>query len=1082
MNSSREDSASTSNEFLRLYLQDLDNAAPRSLAHYQAQFPDHRDLIADEYARLSAEQHASEALELEPALAFELRDGAHFGAYRLLRRLGAGGQGSVYLAFDASLGRQVALKLLTRASAFSKDALERFRREAQVASRLDDPGICTVHETGDVRGLPYIAMRYVEGETLASLLEAASKARALEQGPPHLVLTSVDAAGADVAGELQRIVQLIERMARSLYHAHEAGVVHRDVKPGNAIIGRDGLPVLVDFGLAGVLDRSLATITRTGEVFGTPAYMAPEQLGVSGVTADHRADLYSLGVVLYECLTLHRPFEADTSEGLYRAILDGAPTDARRFHPGLPEDLRTILEVALQRDPERRYPTAAAMAEDLRRFRAHEPILAHAPSQMYRFRKLVRRNRAIAAAFAASSLVLAAATALTAKEMLAAERERDVAEARAEEVLRLSAFQDLEELIARADDLWPAHPEQTDALAMWLTDAGKLVGALPGLAKTLAELRARALAATDEEQAGQRERSPLLSEIETVKQRLAFLRRQESNFSAPALREDPSPAEVDVNKDVVPFDGIDGLNAPAWQLIDPDRASWGGEERALVLARWAVELAAELPAARRSILRDTLAWALFANGRFQEALDEEQKALTEASPEATPALQSYLDRLRNEIAEYASVAGGRRRAELIASLERGASELEQAVEERATWSFAASQDRWWHAQLTKLVARLEAFADPDTGLLTGKSPEHGWGVQRRLEWSKACRARTLEDAEAMSRWAQATASIRDECLPYAGLELAPQLGLVPIGRDFDSGLWEFAHLQTGAPAQRGPDGKLILTEDTGLVLILIPGATYWMGAQSSDARGRNYDPLATSQQSPVVAVPLAPFFLSKYEMTQGQWIRCTGSNPSRDNPRIYSKRYNARGALADLVQPVADVDWIRCDELMRRLDLVLPTEAQWEYAARAGMGTCWWTGDDPRSLAGAANLADRYAEENGAEIFPTEDWLDDGNTAAARVGSYRANAFGLHDVIGNVEEWCRDGFSDYELSCEPLDGERIVPNPRTRLLRGGDFLDKSDLARSAFREMGLPYFRNVTIGVRPARKITSQGAVFKGSR
>src|SRR5262249_21144035 len=161
------------------------------------------------------------------------------------------------------------------------------------------------------------------------------------------------------------------------------------------------------------------------------------------------------GVLLYECLTLHRPFEADTREALHRAILADEPPDPGRFLPGLSQDLRTIVRVALEKDRERRYPTAAALAEDLRRFRAREPILARAASQVYRMKKLVRRHRPLVASLSALVLVLAVATTLVARGML---RER----ARAEEILRLSALPRLEYLSNEADQLWPAVPDNIE--------------------------------------------------------------------------------------------------------------------------------------------------------------------------------------------------------------------------------------------------------------------------------------------------------------------------------------------------------------------------------------------------------------------------------------------------------------------------------------------------------------------------------------------------------------------------------------------------------------------------------------------
>jgi formylglycine-generating enzyme required for sulfatase activity/serine/threonine protein kinase len=393
--------------------------------------------------------------------------------------------------------------------------------------------------------------------------------------------------------------------------------------------------------------------------------------------------------------------------------------------------------------------------------------------------------------------------------------------------------------------------------------------------------------------------------------------------------------------------------------------------------------------------------------------------------------------------------------------------------------FASSEDRWWHAQLAKLVDGLNALTNPDTGLLSGVSPEHGWGVRRRLEFARTVEERTLSGAEARARWAEAIASIRDpERSPaYGGLVLAPQIGLLPIGQDPQSGLWEFAHVQSGEPAERGPDGKLVIEDRTGIVLVLLPGGRFWMGAQSTSPAGQNYDALAMPVESLVHEVTLAPFFLSKYEMTQAQWERSTGTNPSLFGPATQPAQ-GRPGKPVRPTNPVERVSWHLCQQTLERLDLALPTEAQWEYGARGGTSTVWWTGDEARFLAGAANIADVFFKTNGGEYvatWPHEEWLDDGYVVHAPVGSFAPNAFGLHDVHGNVDEWCRDLFVSYEVKIRFTDGERaMVAAPGEtdkRAIRGGDWNNLSSPARSAARFGNTPDSRPSTYGVRPVRGI-----------
>ncbi|HYC78913.1 MAG TPA: protein kinase, partial [Planctomycetota bacterium] len=345
-------------------------------------------------------------------------DGPRLGAYRLLRELGRGGQGRVYLAEDERLRRLVALKVIDLAAG---PALDRFRREAEVTSKLDHPGVCAVYEVGEDRGRSYIAMRYVEGETLARKLSTARRVAEETGRTPSMWTPSVEAPGAGGAAaasdapppsraDLKRTLRFVEKAARALHAAHEAGVVHRDVKPGNLIVGVDGDPVVLDFGLAGVLDDEAAVLTRTGEVFGTPGYMAPEQIVPGRGKPDPRTDVYALGVVLFECLTLRRPFDRPTRDALFTAILVDDPPDVRKFNRAVPIDLKTVVELALEKEPRRRYESALHFADDLRRARESEPVAARRVGPLGRAVRFSRRRPAVAALAA----VLAIATPTTA--------------------------------------------------------------------------------------------------------------------------------------------------------------------------------------------------------------------------------------------------------------------------------------------------------------------------------------------------------------------------------------------------------------------------------------------------------------------------------------------------------------------------------------------------------------------------------------------------------------------------------------------------------------------------------------------
>ncbi len=350
-----------------------------------------------------------------PTTYFRLDTGPRqFGNYTLLKELGRGAQGVVYLAEDSSLRRKVALKMLTRAGAQSKNVRDRFRREAELTSKFEHPGICGVHDFGEVDGMPYIAMQYVRGTTLASIVEKARKG----SGGGEAGSDTISLAGGGNKGDLEDVLRLIERAARALHVAHEAGLVHRDIKPANIMVTEEGHPVLLDFGLARDVESEQQTLTQSGQILGTPAYLAPEQIVAARGTVDRRTDVYALGVTLFECLTLRRPFDGGSWDQLFHAILDGAPPNPRAINPRIPRDLATVIEVAMERDQTRRYPTAQALAEDLRRVRSFEPIQAKAASTITRVGKWSRRNpgRATAAGacvvFAFTGIALVAGRAL----------------------------------------------------------------------------------------------------------------------------------------------------------------------------------------------------------------------------------------------------------------------------------------------------------------------------------------------------------------------------------------------------------------------------------------------------------------------------------------------------------------------------------------------------------------------------------------------------------------------------------------------------------------------------------------------
>ncbi|MBX3469589.1 MAG: protein kinase [Planctomycetes bacterium] len=288
------------------------------------------------------------------------------GGYRIVSELGRGAMGVVYEAIQERLGRRVALKVLPQAHALQGVARERFVREAQATASLKHPGIVPIYDVGEERGVHFFAMELLEGRSLKGIVDQ-EKALAPE-----------------------RAARIIKDAAEALDFAHERGVIHRDVKPDNIFVRQDGTVVVTDFGLA--LRVHDAALTREGTIVGTPLYMAPEQAR-GDAPVDRRADVYGLGITLYELLAGQVPFEDARDTGaLLEMVTHDDPQPLGRVKPGLPAPLTAVVEVAMEKDPARRYPTAAALAADLGRFLAGEPILARPPTRLTRTWRLVRRR------------------------------------------------------------------------------------------------------------------------------------------------------------------------------------------------------------------------------------------------------------------------------------------------------------------------------------------------------------------------------------------------------------------------------------------------------------------------------------------------------------------------------------------------------------------------------------------------------------------------------------------------------------------------------------------------------------------
>jgi serine/threonine protein kinase/formylglycine-generating enzyme required for sulfatase activity len=833
-----------------------------------AQHPDQADELRQRMGRLADLGMMSGAERSDPEVV---------GPFTIAGLLGQGGMGKVYLAQQtAPVRRLVALKLM-HAGMDAERLLLRFDAERQALAVLSHPGISQVFEAGATEdGRPWFAMEYLDGSPLTQYCD-------------------------DQQLDLKQRLDLFLQVCDAVVHAHQNGILHRDLKPSNVmVVERLGRPLakVIDFGLAKALtevDRDSPMLTRAGQVVGTPAYMSPEQAGVTGEGVDLRTDVYALGVMLYELLVGELPLEpAKSSENamaeLQHMLAEVEPerpsrrvlevddelaaarrTGKRRWSRALEGDLDWIVAKAMAKLRDERYAAASTLADELRRHRADQPVLAGPPTAGYRVGKFLRRYRreAVVAGVGLVALLVALVMLLFQRDELKDELQNFGLLAREIEILELVRVAD--------EDLWPETADTLPAMSDWRRDVASILSEQPVFQTLLIAL------VTDAEH------------------------------------------------------GPEGL------------------------------------------------------------------------------------------------------------------------------SFAEPRKGYLHSHLVLLLEALDRFGGDD-GMLAE--------IERRAAWAESLVERTI-DAHRDS-WDRAIASIADplSCPAYGGLRIEPQVGLVPLGRDPQSGLWEFAFPRPDAALPEGEPGNWTIAESTCLVFVLVPGGTLEQGVQVTDPNASGYLPEAGKVELNGKTIPLDPFFLSKYEMTQAQWLRFVGSNPARYSP--------LRDPVYDMTHPVEQLSWNDCVTTLARMTLQLPTGAQWEYAARAGNASPWWTGALEAPREGCANLADKSLLDHmgrQAGIREFDEGYEDGWTNHAPVDHFDASPFGLHNVIGNVWEWCQDT-SWYYADAEPRAGDGLqqpsadmAGENSARELRGGSFLSTFMISRSTFRfEQPLDASNNC-YGVRPARPL-----------
>jgi len=466
------------NRILLAYVEALEEGREPDRSQLLEEYPDLRpDLEVflaghDEMARLTAPLRAAtggEAHGLIERLREEPDDPStglgELGDFRLLREVGRGGMGVVYEAEQISLRRRVALKVLPFAAAIDPRRLQRFKAEALAAAHVQHEKIVPVFAVGCERGVHYYAMQFIEGQSLAALIaelrglrderrdasavtEAAiARPGSASGGGTTSVATTISRERSSERRQyFERVAGLGRQAALALEHAHQTGIVHRDVKPGNLLLDLRGQLWVTDFGLAQVTGD--VGLTISGEMLGTLRYASPEQLLARRGIVDHRSDIYSIGATFYELLTLRPPFDGRDRNALIRQIADDEPAPPRSLEPQIPAELETIVLKALRKEPADRYATAQEMADDLQRFLDGRPILARRPTPWERLRAWSRRHPAVVGTGVAALILLSAAS-LVSTAIVRREQARTLAEQRKAEAAYRREHQRAEEAEAR---------------------------------------------------------------------------------------------------------------------------------------------------------------------------------------------------------------------------------------------------------------------------------------------------------------------------------------------------------------------------------------------------------------------------------------------------------------------------------------------------------------------------------------------------------------------------------------------------------------------------------------------------------